>query len=114
MAMKRYPKTLSVLVSEAAQGLSSQRSDYSAAEVIRWLQTQYPTVDFHKGAVRCHIVQHTVNAHPSHDGYPDHGRRWKERPVFVRMARGVYRAFDRKKDQAVYDLEVRRDQSENT
>lgn len=110
MVIKRYPKTLSVLVSEAAQGLSVKQRTFSAADVIRWLQEHYPGVEFHNGAVRCHIIQHTVNAHPSHDDYPDHGRRWKEQPVFVRQARGVYRAFDSKKDQAAYDAEVRQDQ----
>lgn len=109
--MKRYPKTLSVLVAEAASGLSANHPTFIMADLIRWLQERYPGVAFNQGAVRSHIIQHTVNGHPSHDDYADHGRRWKERPLFMRVGRGVFRVFSKKKDREAYAREVERDRA---
>jgi len=64
--------------------------------------------------IRCQVFRHCINCHPTHDEFPDRGKMWKQRKLFVTDGKGNYRFYDEKIDRNIYLAALREDEEERT
>jgi len=107
--MSKYSKPVWQMCKEAAAQLGGKYKWIPLLEIVKQVQKNYPEESVNKGTIRDQIFRHCVNCHPTHDHFPDRGKSWRERKVFVTDGKGNYRLFDEVKDKEIYEEELRRD-----
>jgi len=78
------------------------------------VQEMWPTENVNEETIRCQVFRHCVNCHPTHDEFPDRGKMWKQRQLFITDGKGNYRFYDEKKDKSIYMMAIEEDEGEIT
>jgi hypothetical protein len=81
-------------------------------EIVRKVRELWPIENVNEGTIRDQVFKHCINCHPTHDEFPDRGKMWKQRKLFVTDGQGNYRFYDQKIDAIVYMSAVKQDESE--
>lgn len=70
----------------------------------------WPTENVDEQTIRCQVFRHCINCHPTHDEFPDKGKMWKQRSLFITDRKGNYRFYNQKTDENVYISAVKEDE----
>ncbi len=100
--MTRYSKPVWEMGRDALRELGGNDVWVRLAEIVDRVQSNYATENVNSSTIRCQIFCHCVNRHPTHDDFPDKGRMWQERRLFVTDGSGNYRLYSEPRDIAIY------------
>ena len=79
-------------------------------DIVQKVHELWPDENVNKGTIRDQTFRHCINCHPTHDEFPDKGKMWKRRKLFVTDGEGNYRFYDENKDKEMYHLAVMEDE----
>ncbi len=100
--MAVYSKPVWKLAKEALAKLGGDTNWIQLREIVKKVQEDHPDDHVNEHTIRCQVRGRCVNGHPSHDGFPDKGKMWREQPTFVSNKSGKYRIYNKKRDYAIY------------
>lgn len=83
-------------------------------DIVSKVRELWPTENVNEGTIRDQVFRHCINCHPTHDEFPDQGKMWKQRKLFVTDGRGNYRFYDEEMDRNIYMAALREDEEERT
>ena len=83
-------------------------------DIVSKVRRLWPTENVNEGTIRDQVFRHCINCHPTHDEFPDGGKMWKQRALFVTDGNGNYRFYDEKKDRNIYLTALKEDEEERT
>lgn len=81
-------------------------------DAVRKVQELWPKENVNEGTIHDQVFRHCINCHPTHDDFPDRGKMWKQRKLFVTDGKGNYRFYDEKKDRSIYMMAIKEDEED--
>ena len=84
-----------------------------AKRIVDQISKNWPTENVNPETVHHQLRKISVNGHPGHDSYPDHGMTWKKHPKFVSNTAGGYRFYNKDSDQEIYNIALAEDEGLN-
>lgn len=107
--MPRYVIPVWKMCVKALEELGGRERYISLKDVVSKVHELWPRENVNEGTIRCQVFRHCVNCHPTHDDFPDHGKMWKQRRLFVTDGTGNYRFYDEERDRNTYMAALRED-----
>jgi hypothetical protein len=100
--MKRYTIPVWEMCVKALEQLDGGKKYVSLKNIVDKVRELWLTENVNEETIRCQIFRHCVNCHPTHDQFPDGGKMWRRRKLFVTDGKGNYRFYDEKSDREIY------------
>jgi len=108
--MPRYVINVWEMCIKALEQLGGHGRYVPLKDIVDKVQELWPRESVNEGTIRCQIFRHCINCHPTHDDFPDKGRMWKQRKLFITDGKGNYRFYDQKKDESIYMKAIEEDE----
>ena len=97
----KYSRPVWEMAEHVARGLGGNERWLPLIEIVQGVQRRFQE-DVNEHTIRHQVIRHCVNRHPGHDSYPDKGKFWQERRVFVTDGNGNYRLYSEPRDLDVF------------
>lgn len=109
--MPRYVIPVWEMCVKALEKLGERNEEYvPLKDIVSKVRELWLTENVNKGTIRDQVFRHCINCHPTHDEFPDRGKMWRQRKLFVTDGRGNYRFYDEKTDRNMYMVALREDE----
>jgi len=107
--MPRYEIPVWKMCEKALEELDGREKLVSLKAVVNKVRELWPRERVNENTIRCQVLRHCVNCHPSHDEFPDKGKMWRRRKLFITDGQGNYRFYDEKTDHGTYTKALEED-----
>jgi hypothetical protein len=91
---------------KALEQLSGREKYVPLKDIVSAVRELWPRENVNEGTIRDQIFRHCINCHPTHDEFPDRGKMWRQRRLFITDGKGNYRFYDEKRDKHVYIMAI--------
>ena len=112
--MPRYVIYVWKMCIQALEKLGGRERYVPLKDIVSKVQEMWSAENVNEETIRCQVFRHCVNCHPTHDQFPDRGKMWKQRQLFITDGKGNYRFYDEKKDKSIYRMAIEEDEGEIT
>ena len=107
--MVRYCIPVWEMCSKALTDLQGNEKYVPLIDIVHKIHQMYPNENVNETTIRCQIISHCINRHPSHDKFPDKGKKWKKTRLFITDGNGRYRFYNEEKDREIFNKAVEED-----
>lgn len=97
---------------KALENLGGHERYVPLKDIVKKVQELWSRENVNDGTIRDQVFRHCINCHPTHDEFPDQGKMWRQRKLFVTNGKGNYRFYDEKKDRSIYMMAIKEDEEE--
>ncbi|MEM3700675.1 MAG: hypothetical protein QXL57_07420 [Candidatus Bathyarchaeia archaeon] len=97
---------------QALEQLGGRKKYVPLKDIVAKVHELWLTQNVNEETIRCQVFRHCINCHPTHDEFPDKGKMWRQRKLFVTDGKGNYRFYDEGKDRKIYVASLREDEEE--
>jgi hypothetical protein len=108
--MPRYEIPVWEMCAQALEILGGHENYVPLKSIINKIHELWPKEHVNDDTIRCQILRHCINCHPSHDDFPDKGKMWRQRKLFISDKQGNYRFYREKTDYNKYSEALKEDE----
>lgn len=101
-AMPRYTIPVWEMCIKALEQLGGRKGYVSLRDIVDKVRELWFEENVNEETICCQIYRHCVNCHPRHDQFPDKGKMWKQRRLFITDGKGNYRFYNEETDKEIY------------
>lgn len=113
--MRKYSIFVWEMCIKALEQLSGRDEKYvSLKDIVSKVHELWSRENVNEGTIRDQVFRHCINCHPTHDEFPDRGKMWRRRKLFITDGKGNYRFYNEKTDRNIYAKALKEDEEERT
>jgi len=110
-ALPRYEIPVWEMCEKALKELDGHQKFVFLKDIISKVHKLWPRERVNENTIRCQVLRHCINCHPSHDEFPDKGKMWRQRKLFISDGQGGYRFYNEKRDHGIYIKALEEDEA---